>query len=263
MTLRLHGDLAQAIGNTPLLKLRRASEATGCTILGKCEFMNPGQSVKDRAALYIIRMRWRGRLAPGRHHCRGHGRQHRHRAGAGGRLDGVQDGHRDPRDAEPGKEGHDPAGRGRTGAGARGALPQPQQLCALFRPAGRGAGPDRAERRDLGQPVRQYREPAGPCRNHRPRDLGPDRRQGGRLRLRGWFGRHLGGRRHGAAAQGREDRPGRPRGRGAAQPSTPPASWMRRGRRSPRASGRAGSPPTSKAWSPISAGASPMPRRCR
>ena len=48
-------DLASAIGNTPLIKLRRASEETGCTILGKAEFMNPGQSVKDRAALYIIK----------------------------------------------------------------------------------------------------------------------------------------------------------------------------------------------------------------
>ena len=44
-----------AIGNTPLIRLRRASEATGCEILGKAEFMNPGQSVKDRAALFIIR----------------------------------------------------------------------------------------------------------------------------------------------------------------------------------------------------------------
>ncbi|WP_415402960.1 cysteine synthase A [Tateyamaria sp. SN3-11] len=47
-------DLAAAIGNTPLIKLRQASEETGCTILGKAEFMNPGQSVKDRAALSII-----------------------------------------------------------------------------------------------------------------------------------------------------------------------------------------------------------------
>ena len=47
-------NLAQAIGNTPLIKLKAASEATGCTILGKAEFMNPGQSVKDRAALSII-----------------------------------------------------------------------------------------------------------------------------------------------------------------------------------------------------------------
>jgi cysteine synthase A len=59
MTALYHGtawqdDLAQAIGNTPLIKLRRASEATGCTILGKAEFMNPGGSVKDRAGLAII-----------------------------------------------------------------------------------------------------------------------------------------------------------------------------------------------------------------
>ncbi len=48
-------DLSSAIGNTPLIKLKKVSEDTGCTILGKAEFMNPGQSVKDRAALYIIR----------------------------------------------------------------------------------------------------------------------------------------------------------------------------------------------------------------
>ncbi len=53
MTIR--NDLVDAIGNTPLIKLRRASEETGCTILGKAEFMNPGQSVKDRAALFIIK----------------------------------------------------------------------------------------------------------------------------------------------------------------------------------------------------------------
>ena len=59
-------DLAMAVGNTPLIKLRGASEATGCTILGKAEFMNPGQSVKDRAALYIIKDAIaRGDLKPG------------------------------------------------------------------------------------------------------------------------------------------------------------------------------------------------------
>jgi cysteine synthase A len=64
--MRIHSDLADTIGNTPLLKLRRASEMTGCTILGKCEFMNPGQSVKDRAALYIIKDALaRGTLKPG------------------------------------------------------------------------------------------------------------------------------------------------------------------------------------------------------
>jgi cysteine synthase A len=53
--MRIHSDLADTIGNTPLLHLKKASELTGCTILGKAEFMNPGQSVKDRAALYIIK----------------------------------------------------------------------------------------------------------------------------------------------------------------------------------------------------------------
>src|SRR5436190_4733068 len=49
-----YDNVLDLIGNTPLVKLKRASEATGCTILGKCEFMNPGQSVKDRAAIFII-----------------------------------------------------------------------------------------------------------------------------------------------------------------------------------------------------------------
>ncbi len=56
----------EAIGNTPLIKLERASAETGCTILGKAEFMNPGQSVKDRAALAIIRdAEAKGQLKPG------------------------------------------------------------------------------------------------------------------------------------------------------------------------------------------------------
>ena len=59
-------DLASSIGNTPLIKLRAASDATRCTILGKAEFVNPGQSVKDRAALYIIRdAEAKGLLKPG------------------------------------------------------------------------------------------------------------------------------------------------------------------------------------------------------
>jgi cysteine synthase len=63
---RWAADLADAIGNTPLIRLRRASEATGCTILGKAEFMNPGGSVKDRAGLaIIIDAEQRGTLKPG------------------------------------------------------------------------------------------------------------------------------------------------------------------------------------------------------
>ena len=63
---RWAADLAGAIGHTPLIRLRRASEATGCTILGKAEFMNPGGSVKDRAGLAIITdAERRGTLKPG------------------------------------------------------------------------------------------------------------------------------------------------------------------------------------------------------
>ncbi len=59
-------NVLEAIGRTPLIRLNRASDATGCEILGKAEFMNPGQSVKDRAALYIIRdAERRGLLRPG------------------------------------------------------------------------------------------------------------------------------------------------------------------------------------------------------
>ena len=53
--MQVQNGIIEAIGNTPLIRLKRASEETGCTILGKAEFMNPGQSVKDRAALFIIR----------------------------------------------------------------------------------------------------------------------------------------------------------------------------------------------------------------
>jgi cysteine synthase A len=71
MTRLYHGsrwedDLAATIGNTPLIKLRRASEATGCNILGKAEFMSPGGSVKDRTGLFIIAdAEKRGTLKPG------------------------------------------------------------------------------------------------------------------------------------------------------------------------------------------------------
>jgi cysteine synthase A len=62
----MHSSIVEVIGNTPLVRLNRASEMTGCTILGKAEFMNPGQSVKDRAGLFIIRdAERRGLLQPG------------------------------------------------------------------------------------------------------------------------------------------------------------------------------------------------------
>jgi cysteine synthase len=64
--MQIRDGIAEAIGNTPLIKLKRASEETRCAILGKAEFMNPGQSVKDRAALFIIEDAVKsGRLRPG------------------------------------------------------------------------------------------------------------------------------------------------------------------------------------------------------
>ncbi|HWA92508.1 MAG TPA: cysteine synthase A [Rhizomicrobium sp.] len=64
--MEIKHDVLAAIGNTPLIRLKRASELTGCEILGKAEFMNPGQSVKDRAGLFIVRDAIaRGLLKPG------------------------------------------------------------------------------------------------------------------------------------------------------------------------------------------------------
>ena len=64
--MRINNDVVEAIGNTPLIRLKRASEETGCNILGKAEFMNPGQSVKDRAGKWmILEAEKRGELKPG------------------------------------------------------------------------------------------------------------------------------------------------------------------------------------------------------
>ena len=64
--MKVFDNVLEAIGGTPMIRLRRASDETGCNILGKCEFLNPGQSVKDRAALFIIRDALRrGAVRPG------------------------------------------------------------------------------------------------------------------------------------------------------------------------------------------------------
>jgi cysteine synthase A len=64
--MSVHHGIVNAIGNTLMIRLQRASELSGCVILGKAEFMNPGQSVKDRAALFIIRdAEKQGLLRPG------------------------------------------------------------------------------------------------------------------------------------------------------------------------------------------------------
>src|SRR3989337_3712345 len=64
--MQISTGIVEAIGHTPLIKLQRASQATGCTILGKAEFMNPGGSVKDRAGRQmILEAEARGELKPG------------------------------------------------------------------------------------------------------------------------------------------------------------------------------------------------------
>jgi len=64
--MQIRDGIVKAIGHTPLIRLKQASELTGCTVLGKAEFMNPGQSVKDRAALFMIEDAVRkGQLRPG------------------------------------------------------------------------------------------------------------------------------------------------------------------------------------------------------
>ena len=255
-----------SVGNTPLIKLRRASEETGCTILGKAEFLNPGGSVKDRAgALHHQGRRGARPAAAGRGHRRGHRRQYRDRPRAGRQCARLPQRHRHAGDAEPGKEGHAAAVRRRSAAGAGGALHQPEQLRALFRPARRGDRGQGAERRDLGQPVRQPRQPARPLRDDRPRDLAADRRQGRRLRLRG---RH---RRHAVAASASRSRSATPTSR-----STCPTAWGRastagtraassspRATRSPRASATTARPRTSKASRPTASTRSPTRRCCR
>ena len=121
--MNINNDVVEAIGNTPLIKLKRASEATGCTILGKAEFMNPGQSVKDRAGKWmILEAEKRGDLKPGGLVVEFDRRQYRHRPCGGRQRARLPHADPDPGNPEPGKEGHAAAVRRRTGRSAGAAL---------------------------------------------------------------------------------------------------------------------------------------------
>ncbi len=99
-------DVLAAIGNTPLIRLKGPSERTGCEILGKAEFMNPGQSVKDRAALYIVKVALnRGLLRPGGTVVEGTAGNTGHRHRGRGQCARAEIGDRHSRHAEPGEEG--------------------------------------------------------------------------------------------------------------------------------------------------------------
>ena len=129
--MQSHEGIVEAIGNTPLIALRRASARTGCTILGKAEFMNPGQSVKDRAARQmILEAEERGEIRPGGLVVESTAGN----TGIGLALVANARGYRTliviPETPKPGKEGHAAAMRRRAGGGAGRPLRQSRQLSA-------------------------------------------------------------------------------------------------------------------------------------
>ena len=212
-------DLPAAVGNTPLIRLRRASEATGCEIWGKAEFMNPGQSVKDRAALWIIRDAVaRGALRPGGTIVEGTAGN----TGIGLALIGAAMGFRTVI-VIPDTQSQEKKDMIRLAGATLVEVPavpyrDPNNYVRYSgrlaeKLAARGPG-----RRGLGEPVRQRRQPPGPRRRHRARDLGADRGPRRRLHLRRRLGRH---------ARRRRRRAPRPRPRGPHRPRRP-----RRARRS-------------------------------
>jgi len=186
-----------AVGNTPLIRLHQLSALTGCEILGKAEFMNPGGSVKDRAALGILlEAEEGGQLQP-----RGHGRR-RHRRNTGIGLTHLCNarGYRslivipDTQSAEKIDLLRSLGADVRTRAG--GSLPRPQQLREALGPAPRAETPGAIWANQFGQ----SRQPARPLPHPPSGDLGADRRPCGCLGVGNRHGRHL--CRGGALSQG-------------------------------------------------------------
>ena len=179
------------IGKTPLIRLKRASEATGCTILGKAEFLNPGQSVKDRAALWIVREAERdGSLRPGGTIVEGTAGN----TGIGLSLVAKALGYRSVI-VIPDTQSEEKKLALRLGGAALIEVPavpykNPNNYVKLSGRLAEKLAQDREGRRDLGEPVRQCGEPPGALRLDGPGDLGGDGWQDRRLRLRGRHRRH-------------------------------------------------------------------------
>ena len=171
-------DLAGAIGNTPLIRLRRASDATGCTILGKAEFMNPGGSVKDRAGLAIIQDAERARRAQaGRSGGRGNRWQYRHRAYAwlAMRAD-IAASSSCRRHRAPGEDRLPPHDRRRPAAGAGQAVPRSRATMCMSRS---GLAEETGAATGNAIWANQFDNLAnreGHRADHRAGDLAPDRR---------------------------------------------------------------------------------------
>ena len=217
-----------SIGNTPLIRLEGPSKATGCNILGKAEFLNPGGSVKDRAAHRDRPRRRAARPAEARRRDRrGHGRQYRHRPGAGRQRAGLPHRHRHAGDAEPGEEGHAAPDRRGSPAGAGRALRQSRTTTCRYSET---LAEELAETEPNGAIwANQFDNVAnreGHCGDHRPGDLAADRRHGRRLHLRRRHRRDAGGRRDRAEGKepGHPDRAGRSDGLRACTTIMPTAS---------------------------------------
>ena len=230
--MALSDGFTGAVGNTPLIRLRRLSEETGCEILGKAEFMNPGGSVKDRAAKWIVLdAEKRGVLKPGGTVVEGTagntGIGLAHVCNARGYKCVIV--MPDNQAAEK-YQIIEALGR-RIAQGARGPIQQSESISEGRRPLGGGAA-----QRGLGEPVRQHGQSHGPLRVHRSGDLARHRRENRRV-LRG--DRH---RRHPRGSRCNSSSPNR----------RPCAScwWIRRAARSTTTSRMASSNRTAAPRSP-------------
>ncbi len=201
--MKINNDVIEAIGNTPLIKLKRASEETGCTILGKAEFMNPGQSVKDRAGKWmILEAEKRGDLKPG-------GLVVESTAGNTGIGLAVVASARGYRTliVIPETQSQEKKDMLRL-CGAElvevPALPfsNPNNYQHVGKRLADQLAQDRAQRRAVRRPVEQSRQRQGALRIDRTGDLAADRRQDRRLHLLGRHRRHAG--RHQPLPEGKE-----------------------------------------------------------
>ena len=161
------------IGNTPLIRLRRLSELTGCEILGKAEFLEPGGSVKDRAALAIVLdAERRGLLRPGGVIVEGTAGN----TGIGLTLVGNARGYRTVI-VIPETQSQEKKDTLRLGGATLHEVPavpykNPNNYVHVAQRMAEQLAPDRAERRHLGAAVRQRRQPAGALPDHRARRSG-------------------------------------------------------------------------------------------
>ena len=183
--ISIRSGFSGTVGDTPLIRLQSLSAETGCNILGKAEFLNPGGSVKDRAALYIIRdAEQRGALKPGATVVEGTAGN----TGIGLAHICAERGYRCiiviPDNQSPEKMELLRHARRRSEAGRCQTLCQPRQL-----PEDRSTARSRAAQCHLGQSIRQRRRSAGPLRDDWARTMARYRRRNRRLRLcnRHWW----------------------------------------------------------------------------